>query len=61
MTATSMIIEKCKSLSGNQLLQSLLDSPTGLSDLYRISRILFKEKQNLTLVGLPGTGKHEYI
>ena len=61
MAAISMIIEKCKSLSGNQLLQSLLDSPTGLSDLYRISRILFKEKQNLTLVGLPGTSKHELI
>lgn len=59
--ATQAILEKCNSLSGNQLLQSLLDSPTGLNDLYRISRILFKEKQHLTLIGLSGTSKHELI
>jgi hypothetical protein len=51
LAATQMILEKCNSLTGNQILQSLLDAPTGLSDLYRISRILFKEKQHLTLIG----------
>jgi hypothetical protein len=25
-------------------MQTLLDAPTGLNDLYRISRILFKER-----------------
>jgi hypothetical protein len=39
----------------------LLDSPNGLGDLFRICRVLFKEKQNLTLVGLPGTSKNELI
>ena len=38
-----------------------MDMPTGLSDLYRISRIFFKEGQNLALVGMAGSGKHEIL
>lgn len=41
------------------MLQILLDCPTGLSDLYRISRILFKDTQHLALVGQAGTSKQE--
>lgn len=44
LAATSVILEKLGSLSGNQMLQSLLDVPTGLNDLYRLSRVLFKER-----------------
>ena len=35
--------------------------PTGLSDLYKISRTYFKEGQHLALVGQAGTGKHELM
>ena len=38
------IIAKVTGNSGNQLLQLLLDAPSGLHDLYRISRIIFKEQ-----------------
>lgn len=47
--------------TGNQILLTLLDMPTGLNDLYRISRIFFKDGQNLALVGLAGSGKHELL
>ena len=43
------------------MLLTLLDMPTGLNDLYRISRIYFKEGQNLAIVGLAGSGKHELL
>ena len=35
--------------------------PTGLSDLYKISRTFFKEGQHLALVGPAGTSKHELM
>jgi len=59
--ATHIVQEKVKSLTGNQMLLTLLDMPTGLNDLYRISRIYFKEGQNLAIVGLAGSGKHELL
>ena len=43
------------------MLQTLIDSPTGINDVYRISRIFFKEGQNLAIVGLAGSGKHELL
>jgi len=36
------IKKKSKKLSGNQFLPILLDVPTGLADVYRVSRILYK-------------------
>lgn len=52
------MVTKC---TGNQLLLTLLDMPTGLNDLYRISRIFFKYGQNLALIGIAGSGKHELL
>lgn len=41
--AIKMIQEKVKTYTGNQLLQTLLDIPTGLNDLFKMSRMFFKE------------------
>ena len=43
------------------MLQILLDSPTGLGDLYRVSRLLFKDSQHLCMVGQAGTSKLEFV
>lgn len=59
--AIKIIQEKTSTYTGNQLLLTLLDMPTGLNDLFRISRIFFKDGQNLALVGLAGSGKHELL
>ena len=40
--AISEIKKKSKKFSGNQFLPILLDVPTGLADVYRVSRILYK-------------------
>ena len=56
-----MIQQKVATYTGNQLLLTLLDMPTGLNDLYRISRIFFKDGQNLALIGTAGSGKHELL
>ena len=40
---------------------TLLDMPSGITDLYRISRIFFKDGQNLALIGPAGSGKHELL
>lgn len=39
----------------------MLDIPTGLNDIFKISRIYFKEGQHLAIVGLAGSGKHELM
>ena len=59
--AVKKIQEKVKEYTGNPMLQTLIDSPTGINDVYRISRIFFKEGQNLAIVGLAGSGKHELL
>ena len=60
-TAVKLIQEKCKTYTGNQLLQFLIDVPTGLNDLFRISRIFFKDGQHLAIVGHAGSGKQELM
>ena len=40
---------------------TLLDMPTGINDLFRISRLFFKEQMNLAIIGLAGSGKHELL
>ena len=59
--AVKLIQEKCKLYTGNQLLHFLLDVPTGLNDLFRMSRIFFKDGQHLAVVGQAGSGKHELM
>ena len=59
--SVKVVQEKTRTFTGNQLLQTLLDMPTGLNDLFRISRIYFKDGQNLAIVGLAGSGKHELL
>jgi hypothetical protein len=45
----------------NQLLSILLDAPSGLSDLFRVCRILNIPSQHLIMVGAPGTSKLELV
>ena len=59
--AVKTIQQKCTDKTGNQMLQTLLDAPTGLADLYKLSRSCFIEGHHLALVGSAGTSKHEMI
>jgi hypothetical protein len=43
------------------MLSLILDSPSGLADLYRVSRTIFKEQQHVVLVGQPGSSKQELM
>jgi len=47
--------------STNQFLEAYLDSPNGLKEVFRISRLLYKENMHGLLVGPNGTGKLEHI
>jgi hypothetical protein len=49
--AKDLIHTKITNNSGNQMLSLILDSPSGLGDLYRVSRTIFKEQQHVVLVG----------
>lgn len=51
LEAKKAIRESCKRYSGNQFLPTLLDAPTGLADLFKIARILYKPAQHLIMVG----------
>ena len=55
------IRDRIRKNSNNHFLESFLDAPNGLKEIFRLSRILFKEMQHLILVGNPGCGKHEYL
>ena len=61
LEAKKAIREACKRYSGNQFLPTLLDAPTGLADLFKIARILYKPAQHLIMVGQAGTSKHELV
>ena len=41
--AKTIVQDKVQKMTGNQLLQTLLDIPTGLNDIFRISRIFCKD------------------
>jgi len=47
--------------SNNHFLCSVLDSPTGVRDVFRLSRILFKQQSHLIYVGGPGSNKYEIL
>lgn len=61
MELRNVLREKLKNVSSNHFLESFLDAPNGLKEIFRLSRILFKEMQHLLLVGMHGSGKHEYL
>lgn len=56
-----MIIQKIAEKSNNHFLASALDTPNGIRDVFKLSRILFKEQQHLILAGSPSSGKYETL
>jgi len=56
-----MIIQKIAEKSNNHFLASVLDTPNGIRDVFRLSRILFKEQQHLVLAGSPSSLKYECL
>ena len=59
--AIQAIRAKSKRLSGNTFLPLLLDSPQGLADCFRLSRVLYKPSQHLILLGQTGVSKLEML
>ena len=53
--------EKLAKVSKNHYLESFIDTPNSVKEVFRISRIFYKEMQNLILVGQPGSGSLEYL
>ena len=56
-----MIIQRLAEKSNNHFLASYLDTPNGIRDVFRLSRILCKEQQHLILCGSPSSCKHEAL
>lgn len=56
-----IMMQKIAEKSNNHLLASVLDTPNGIRDVFRLSRILFKEQQHLILCGSPSSQKHELL
>jgi hypothetical protein len=56
-----MIIQRLAEKSNNHFLTSFLDTPNGIRDVFRLSRILCKEQQHLILCGSPSSSKHECL
>ena len=56
-----MMMQKIAEKSNNHFLTSALDTPNGIRDVFRLSRILFKEQQHLILAGSPSSQKHELL
>ena len=56
-----MIIQKIAEKSNNHFLASVLDTTNGIRDVFRLSRILFKEQQHLILTGSPSSSKYECL
>ena len=50
-----IIMAKISERSNNHFLTSALDSPNGIRDVFRLSRILYKEQQHLVLCGSPSS------
>ena len=50
-----MMMRKIAEKSNNHFLTSALDTPNGIRDVFRLSRILFKEQQHLILAGSPSS------
>ena len=56
-----MIVQRIAEKSNNHFLASVLDSQNGIRDVFRLSRILFKEQQHLILCGSPSSSKNESL
>lgn len=56
-----MITQRLAEKSNNHFLTSYLDTPNGIRDVFRVSRILCKEQQHLILCGSPSSQKHECL
>jgi hypothetical protein len=56
-----MIIQRLAEKSNNHFLASYLDTPNGIRDVFRLSRILCKDQQHLILCGSPSSCKHEAL
>jgi hypothetical protein len=59
--AVRLIQEKCKMFTGNQLLHFIVDIPSGLNDLFKVSKMFFKEGKSSVLIGNSGSGKAELM
>lgn len=46
-----VLMQRIAKSSNNNFLVSILDAPNGVRDVFRMSRILFKDNQHLILVG----------
>ena len=55
------MMQKIAEKSNNHFLSSALDTPNGIRDVFRLSRVLFKEQQHLILAGSPSSQKHELL
>jgi len=55
------IKRKLAEVSNNHFLETFLEAPNSLKEIFRLSRILFKDQQHLMVVGMPSCGKHEYL
>lgn len=60
-TVKELLIEKLAEKSNNHFLMSFLDTPNGLRDVFKLSRILFKEQQHLIICGSSSSQKYECI
>lgn len=55
------IVQKIADKSNNHFLASILEAPGSVRDVFRLSRILFKEQQHLILCGSPSSAKYESL
>jgi len=55
------IVSKLREQSNNQLLEGILNAPHIVREVFKLSRLLFKEMQHAILVGPAGCGKTEYL
>lgn len=55
------IRKKLKATSNNQILEAFLESPNSVKEIFKMSRILFKDMQHLIAIGPAGGGKLEFL
>lgn len=56
-----VLLQRLAEKSNNPFLASFLDTPNGIRDVFKLSRVLFKEQQHLILCGSPSSCKHECL
>lgn len=55
------IKKKLRATTNNLMLESVLESPNSVREVFKMSRILFKEMQHLIAIGPCGGGKLEFL